>query len=317
MSGEKEKIDRKIRWTRAFSVVIIVVMVLSVCGGIVAVENGSLTMNAKGTQNVTGIGTDAQGRFIGNPPFEIKVPRDKERLKVPEKEIVGISRSEDKDMLFPAIAQNKTPGLRIFSFTRNAIRNQAQRNVTGSMLIDNESRNVNISEEPKNYCIPSLGESVDMALPFEMGRIDRIEENIEEAEKAVEQSSLRDRETVQENKTASLEEPFSNLTITILNETTASVEWLTHAPGEYASYIPFYKGQMENNIEDVEKGIEDLFLQDVEDIRITWGDETLLVTFNLKGDYANGFLTGKYHYTYELSQYAPAMVSVFIFRRCT
>jgi len=110
--------------------------------------------------------------------------------------------------------------------------------------------------------------------------------------------------------TSSMEEPSSNLTIAILNKTTASVEWLTYVPGKYALYIPFYKDQMENNIEDVEKGIEDLFLQDVEDIRITWGDETLLITFDLKGNYTNSFVTGKYRYTYELSQYAPAGISI-------
>jgi len=96
MKNDKERSSSKVKCTRAFSVVIIVAMMLSVCVGIVAVENGSLSMNAKGS----GIVTDAQERFIGNSPFEIKVPQDKGRLKVPEKEIVGIPHSEGKDRLF-------------------------------------------------------------------------------------------------------------------------------------------------------------------------------------------------------------------------
>jgi hypothetical protein len=95
-----------------------------------------------------------------------------------------------------------------------------------------------------------------------------------------------------------------------VNETTASVEWLTHAPGEYAAYIPFEKERFEKSVGDVERGIEDLFLQDVDNINITGREETFLVTFNLIGDYTDSFLSGKYHYTYEFSQYAPAGVSV-------
>ena len=90
-----------------------------------------------------------------------------------------------------------------------------------------------------------------------------------------------------------IEKPSSQLTITIMDETTASGEWLMHLPAEYATYIPYEKERFEKNIEGVEKGMEDLFLQDVQNINITEGNETLLVTFNLKSDYANSFVTGK------------------------
>jgi len=83
-----------------------------------------------------------------------------------------------------------------------------------------------------------------------------------------------------------------------------------HAPGEYAAYIPFEKERFEKSVGDVERGIEDLFLQDVQDINITEGDETLLMTFNLKGDYTNSFVTGKCRYTYELATYAPVGLDV-------
>jgi hypothetical protein len=68
--------------------------------------------------------------------------------------------------------------------------------------------------------------------------------------------------------------------------------------------------QFEKNIESVEKGMEDLFLQDVEDIKVTEENETLIVRFNLKTDYTDGFVTGKYQSTYELAEYAPNFLSV-------
>ena len=109
---------------------------------------------------------------------------------------------------------------------------------------------------------------------------------------------------------SSTEQPQSNLTITILNETTASGEWRIHYPGEYAGYMLLAHEQFEKNIESVEKGMEDLFLQDVEDIKVTEENEILIVRFNLKTDYTDGFVTGKYQSTYELAEYAPNFLSV-------
>jgi hypothetical protein len=95
-----------------------------------------------------------------------------------------------------------------------------------------------------------------------------------------------------------------------LNETIASGQWLIHLPDEFASYIPIEKNRLEENVGSLEKGMEDLFLQDVRNIEIIEGDETLIVNFNLKGDYTNGFVTGQYRYTYELTTYAPVGLNV-------
>jgi hypothetical protein len=105
-------------------------------------------------------------------------------------------------------------------------------------------------------------------------------------------------------------EPSSQLTINILNETIASGQWLIHLPDEFASYTPIEKDRLEENVDSLEKGMEDLFLQDVRNIEIVEGNENLIVTFTLKGDYTNGFVTGQYRYTYELTTYAPVGLSV-------
>ena len=109
---------------------------------------------------------------------------------------------------------------------------------------------------------------------------------------------------------SSIENPSSHLTLNILNETTAFVDWYIHCPGEYAVYLPLERKRLEKNIGDLEKGIEQLLLQDVQNIKITQENETLLITFNLKGDYTNGFVTGKCQYLPELVKYAPIGLNV-------
>ncbi|MBN1762118.1 MAG: hypothetical protein JW878_03425 [Methanomicrobia archaeon] len=109
---------------------------------------------------------------------------------------------------------------------------------------------------------------------------------------------------------SSVEEPSNQLMIIILDNITASGEWRIYYPSKYAEYLPFAHELFKNNIESVEKGIEDLLLHDVQDIKITRGDETLIVTFTLKGNFTNNFVTGKFRYTYELNEYAPASVSI-------
>jgi len=142
---------------------------------------------------------------------------------------------------------------------------------------------------------------------------ERLEENIHDVEKGMEEPFLKDIEIMQENKTSVthlIEELSSNLTITILNETTASGEWRIHYPSDYAEYIMFAHELFKRNIEGVEKGMEDLFLQDVADIKVTEGDENLIVRFNLNANYTNGFVTGKYQSSYELAEFAPNFLSV-------
>jgi len=111
-----------------------------------------------------------------------------------------------------------------------------------------------------------------------------------------------------------MKEPSSTLTLTVLNETTAFGEWRIFYPCEHAGvgagHLRFAHELLENNREGVEKGMEDLFLQDVEAVQIAKEDETLVVRFNLKADYTNGFATGKYKSSYELAEYSPTFVSV-------
>ena len=74
------------------------------------------------------------------------------------------------------------------------------------------------------------------------------------------------------------EEPSSILTITILNETTASCEWFINVPGEFSSYIPYETKRLEENINSLEKGVEDLLLlQEVKNIKIIEGNETIIL----------------------------------------
>jgi hypothetical protein len=67
---------------------------------------------------------------------------------------------------------------------------------------------------------------------------------------------------------------------------------------------------LEENINSLEKGMEDLFLQDVKNIEITEGNESLILTFSLVGNYTNSFVTGKFRYTYELNEYAPCFLNI-------
>jgi hypothetical protein len=106
------------------------------------------------------------------------------------------------------------------------------------------------------------------------------------------------------------EEPSSILTITILNETTASGEWFIHVPSELASYIPYETKRLEENIDSLEKGVEDLLLQEVKNTKIIEGNDTIILTFDLLGNYTNSFVTGKFRYTYELNEYAPGFLNV-------
>jgi hypothetical protein len=105
-------------------------------------------------------------------------------------------------------------------------------------------------------------------------------------------------------------EPSSILTITILNETTASCEWYINAPGAFSAYIPYETKRLEEHINSLEKGVEDLLLQEVENIKIIEGNETIILTFDLLGNYTNSFVTGEFRYTYELNEYAPCFLNV-------
>jgi hypothetical protein len=198
-------------------------------------------------------------------------------------------QKDGKDISFPVTNQNKN-GLKVSSFIKNA---------TGNVSVmlnapQNASRNI----ETVNY----IPDEIDI-------------KNCKTKENATAITNYRIAEESEPKfdhpiTDASMKIPSSQLTIALLNETTASVGWVMHAPEEYAAYTPFEKERLEENVEGVEKGIEDLFLQDVQNITITEENETIIITFNLIGDYANGFVTGRCQYTYELATYAPIELNV-------
>ncbi|RLG36020.1 hypothetical protein DRN80_00645 [Methanosarcinales archaeon] len=145
MRRKKEKFNSKMNCLQAFSVVMAVGIALSVSVGIVVVDNVSLSMNVEAAQNMM-IGGVEEG-FMKKCSFEVKVPhvQDTERLKVPQKETVNVSKdNKSKDVILPVIFQNKT-GLRVFSFTRDATRGEAVRNfVNVPHGNENEIRNISI-----------------------------------------------------------------------------------------------------------------------------------------------------------------------------
>jgi hypothetical protein len=94
-------------------VVIAITMVLSVFVGVVSVGNENWSMNVETAQNVNGAVTDTQGSFIENASLETKVSQGKEKLKVPEKEGVNVSKDNKRqDVILPGISRNKATGSR-------------------------------------------------------------------------------------------------------------------------------------------------------------------------------------------------------------
>ncbi len=101
-----------------------------------------------------------------------------------------------------------------------------------------------------------------------------------------------------------------NLTVTIINETSANVEWHIPYLGEDSAYLPVVHQILQENIADVEVGIEQLFLQDVRNIQIAVDNQTLVITFSLAGNYSDSFITGKFQDLPKLGEYAPVGVDV-------
>ena len=273
-----------------------VAIALSLLAGIVPAESGNVRItDVDAIQNTTGMMDDTRESCIANASFKITIPHSKEKLKMAKKRIVCTTHEADKDILIPMISHNAT-GLRVSSLTKNATKNVSLRAVT---ISQNVSRTADTYNEigTENYKIKEKVMSVT---------------NRRTAEESELKSDYKlfkvygSKLTYPRTTTGSLmEEPSSNLTITILNETTATGEWRTHVLGELVVHIPYEKNRLERNIERLEKGMEDLFLQDVQDIEITEEPETLIITFKLKGDYTTGFVTEKCRYTYELATYAP------------
>jgi len=291
MSWKKEDSDRQPKRRRTLSVVMAIAIALSLFVGIVPAENGNLSTNAETTQNATGAVTDT----YENASFDAVIPQSKERLKVLEGVMMCQSYEDGKDILIPTIVQNKN-GLRLASLTKNDGWNaQSNRTVKIVEHVRNEIGGENHGIKEK---VATTSNRITTARKSESESICKLPETYD--------FMLTNQPII----ISSTEGPSNNLAITILNETTASVEWRMYVPGHLALYIPYEVDRLGRNIEDVEKGVEDLFLQDVQDIEITEEPETLVVNFNLKGDYTTGFVTGKCRYTYELAAYAPIGLDV-------
>ena len=87
MNEKEEKSDKKIKYIQTFCMIIVVAMTLNLFVGIVPAESKTVT-NAEAAKNGK---NDSQENFIGTTSFEIKVFQGNERLKLPEKRMVGAS----------------------------------------------------------------------------------------------------------------------------------------------------------------------------------------------------------------------------------
>ncbi|MEA1998763.1 MAG: hypothetical protein U9N61_05500 [Euryarchaeota archaeon] len=288
MNWKTENCNKHPKRTRAISAVVIVIVLIVVTGTVLA-ESGILSINANSTQNVDDVIKGTHENFIDDTSFEIPIPRSKEKLKIPEKQGIYKLQKGGKDISCPVTNQDGND-LKVSSFIKNATEDVS--------VVLNAPRNASRNTEIVKY-VPN---SINI-------------KNCKIKENATTTTNYRIAEKSEPKvdhpiTDASMKYPSSQLTITLLSETTASVRWVMHAPSEYAAHTPFEKERLEENVEGVEKGIEDLFLQDVQNITITEGNETIIITFNLIGDYANGFVTGRCRYTYELATYAPIGLNV-------
>jgi len=277
---------------------------LYVLAGIVPAENDNLNINVDIAQNVTDIMGVTYENSIETASFGITIPQNKELLKMSEKKRICRPHERDNDIPFPPTNQNKN-GLKVALFVKNTTEKT-------SIIIHtskNKNKNIEIMKSNQNE-VDVENHGIKEKIMAVTGPIMTEEPKLKSEYKAPETDNFT--LTPPHPITGfSVEEPSSDLTITILNETTASVKWTIYTPGEYAAYVPFEKKRLEDEVEAVEKGMEDLFLQDVEAIKIVEGDDkTLFISFNLKRDCVDCFVTGNCRYTYELATYAPIRLDV-------
>ncbi len=115
MQRRKETIDKHPKRIRALSAVMIVAMALIAFAGITLAENSNTSAGAETVQNSK---SDPQKNSIENTSFEIKVLQGNERLKLPEKRMVGASHERSKDISLPIVSRNNK-GLKVSSFNKN------------------------------------------------------------------------------------------------------------------------------------------------------------------------------------------------------
>ncbi|MEA3281743.1 MAG: hypothetical protein U9Q68_04150 [Euryarchaeota archaeon] len=119
MKNKKEKLYGDIRCTRVVSMAIVAVIALIVFVGIVPAEDETRSITTEAAQSMNNAVIYAHENSIENTSFEIKVLQGNERLKLPEKRMVGTSQERSKDISLPIVSQNNK-GLRVSSFSRGA-----------------------------------------------------------------------------------------------------------------------------------------------------------------------------------------------------
>ncbi len=115
MRQRKETSDKHLKRIRARPAVMIVAMALIMFAGIALAENSNTSAGAETVQNLK---SDSQENSIRNTSFEIKVLQGNERLKLPEKRMVGASHERSRDISLPIVSRNNK-GLKVSLFSKN------------------------------------------------------------------------------------------------------------------------------------------------------------------------------------------------------
>ncbi len=118
MKKKKEKLYGDIRCTQVVSMAIVAAIALSVFVGIVPAEAENRSITTEATRSMNSAVIYAHENSIENTSFEIKVLQGNERLKLPEKRIVGAPHERSKDVSLPTVSQNNK-GLKVSSFSKN------------------------------------------------------------------------------------------------------------------------------------------------------------------------------------------------------
>ena len=229
MNGKTEKRNKNSKHPRTTSTVMVVAIALILFAGIVprGSENAGIN-DVNSLQNTTGVMTGTRESCIANTSFGRTIPYSNEKLKVEKERMVCATHEADKDILIPMISHNAT-GLRVSSLIKNATKNAPPQTIN---ILQNVSRTADTHNDigTENYEIKEKVTSVTNRRTAEESEL----KSDYKISKVYDSKLTYPRPT-----TGSLmEEPSSNLTITILNETTATGEWRRHARGELAVHIP-------------------------------------------------------------------------------
>jgi len=115
---KREKSDNKLNYARAFSALMVAAIALIMFAGIVPAEDENRNITTGTEQSMNSAVIYAHENSIENTSFEIKVLQGNERLKLPEKRIMGASQERSKDISLPTVSQNNK-GLKVSLFSKN------------------------------------------------------------------------------------------------------------------------------------------------------------------------------------------------------